>query len=106
VPHFSVFHPYAHITLEVLNALFYFAGFIALGVFISGLLFCRGAVCSSAQASVAFGAFEWILWTATAVLAGMETFKGGKFPLSVSFKRNGKASASNEKQAAKQQAEP
>jgi hypothetical protein len=39
--------------------LFWFAGFIALAVFISNLLFCRGDVCRAAQAATVFGALEW-----------------------------------------------
>ncbi|KAH9908058.1 membrane-associating domain-containing protein [Xylariomycetidae sp. FL2044] len=70
-------HPYAAMGLELLNALFYFAGFIALAVFISGLLFCRGSVCGAAKADVAFGAFEFLLWTGSSLLMGKDVFKGG-----------------------------
>lgn len=57
--------------------LFYFAGFIALSVFISKLLFCRGTVCGAARADVVFGAFEFALWGATAVFMGKDVFKSG-----------------------------
>lgn len=74
---FIVSHPYAAVSLEFTNVLFYFSGFIALAVFISNLLFCRGSVCGAARADVAFGAFEFCLWGASAVLNGREIFKGG-----------------------------
>ncbi|KAI1343984.1 membrane-associating domain-containing protein [Xylariaceae sp. FL0016] len=82
-PKFS--HPWAAIGLELGNALFYFAGFIALSVFISKLLFCRGSVCGAAQADVAFGAFEFLLWTASAVFMGKErsSDEGGRRPVIV-----------------------
>ncbi|KAI2634297.1 membrane-associating domain-containing protein [Hypomontagnella submonticulosa] len=77
VPRLS--HPMVALGLETGNALFYFAGFIALAVFMSRLLFCRGSVCGAAQASIAFGAFEFMLWTASAILMGKDLFKSG-FP--------------------------
>ncbi|KAK6066245.1 hypothetical protein SCUP234_02391 [Seiridium cupressi] len=70
-------HPMAMAGIEVANALFYFAGFIALSVFISKLLFCRGSVCGSARADVAFGALEFLIWVATAFFAVREVMKGG-----------------------------
>ncbi|KAF2969915.1 hypothetical protein GQX73_g3706 [Xylaria multiplex] len=51
-------HPYAALSLEFGNALFYFAGFIALSTFMGRLLFCRGSVCSAARADVARTADE------------------------------------------------
>lgn len=57
--------------------LFYFAGFVALAVFLSKLLFCRGAVCGSARAATAFSAFEFILWAATSFFTIKDATKGG-----------------------------
>ncbi|KAI5863409.1 membrane-associating domain-containing protein [Durotheca rogersii] len=74
--------PLASFGLEAVNALFHFSAFVALAVFMSRLLFCRGSVCSSAQASVAFGAVEFLLWTASAAIAAREAFRGG-----LSFRR-------------------
>ncbi|KAI1376136.1 membrane-associating domain-containing protein [Hypoxylon crocopeplum] len=86
----KVSHPMVAMGLESGNALFYFAGFIALAVFMSRLLFCRGSVCGAAQATIAFGAFEFLLWTASAIIMGKELVKSGfirrpagKAPLSV-----------------------
>ncbi|KAK6197151.1 hypothetical protein LQW54_010893 [Pestalotiopsis sp. IQ-011] len=73
----KIVHPVAVVAVELLNVLFYFAGFIALSVFISKLLFCRGSVCGSARADVAFGALQFLAWTGTAVFAVRDLMKGG-----------------------------
>ncbi|KAH8778696.1 membrane-associating domain-containing protein [Diaporthe sp. PMI_573] len=74
-PQFS--HPWAVLALEVTNVLFYFAGFVALAVFLTHLLFCRGAVCGSARAATVFSSFNFLLWTATAALTIKDALKGG-----------------------------
>lgn len=76
----KISHPMAAFGLTTSNALFHFAGFIALSVFMSKLLFCRGSVCGSAQASIAFGAMEFLLWTASAIFTGKEVVQGGFLP--------------------------
>jgi hypothetical protein len=81
----TVSNTWAALSLELSNVLFYFAGFIALAVFISKLLFCRGTVCGAARADVAFGAFEFLLWAASCAFTVMETSKKGAF----SFRRSG-----------------
>ncbi|KAI1760874.1 membrane-associating domain-containing protein [Hypoxylon sp. FL1150] len=89
MPRFS--HPLVALGLETGNALFYFSGFVALSVFMSRLLFCRGSVCQSAQAAIAFGAMEFLLWTASAILMGMELAKSGslKMKMNMNFRRRG-----------------
>jgi uncharacterized membrane protein len=72
-----VSHPYASLSIEISNALFYFAGFTALSTYMGRLLFCRGNVCGAAKADVAFGVLEFILWVASAILAGMNAFRKG-----------------------------
>lgn len=59
------------------NVIFFFSGFIALGVFLSQLLFCRGTVCAAAQADTAFSAFLFCTWGTTVFLVARETFKAG-----------------------------
>lgn len=49
---------FAILGAEVLTMLFWFAGFIALAVFLSDRV-CFGHVCSAAKAATAFAAFEW-----------------------------------------------
>lgn len=70
-------HPYAHLAIEGVNCLFYFSGFIALSVFISSLLFCRGSVCSAARADVVFATFSFLTWIASTGLLALSLFKGG-----------------------------
>ncbi|KAI0112119.1 membrane-associating domain-containing protein [Nemania sp. FL0031] len=71
------FHPYAALSLDFGNALFYLAGFLALSTFMSRLLFCRGSVCSAARADVAFSIFEFLLWAATTFFTAKDVFKKG-----------------------------
>jgi len=70
-------HPFAHLAFEVANVLFYFAGFVALAVFLGKLLFCRGSVCAAARADAVFAAFSWLTWSATTAILALEIFKGG-----------------------------
>jgi hypothetical protein len=51
-------HKFAILFFETLTMLFWFAGFIALAVFLSDRV-CFGHVCNAAKAAAAFGAFEW-----------------------------------------------
>lgn len=69
--------PYIHLAVSLVTTLFYFAGFVALAVFLGKLLFCRGSVCAAARADAAFAAFSWLLWTASSTLIGLQVFKGG-----------------------------
>lgn len=57
--------------------LFYFAGFVALAVFLGKLLFCRGSVCAAARADAVFAAFNWLLWTGSSALVAINMFRGG-----------------------------
>lgn len=51
-------HKFAILAAESVTTLFWFAGFIALAVFLTGRV-CFGSVCSAAKAATVFGAFEW-----------------------------------------------
>jgi len=70
-------HPYAHFALEIITTIFYFSGFIALAVFLSKLLYCRGSVCASARAAAIFSSISCATWVLTTILLGIEIFKGG-----------------------------
>lgn len=72
----KVAHPHAMFIVEALNTLFYFAGFIALAVFLGKLRFCRGSVCEAAKANAGLSVVQFLLWGATAGLAGLGIFKG------------------------------
>ncbi|KAK0635082.1 membrane-associating domain-containing protein [Bombardia bombarda] len=79
VPRFysRVSNPYGFLAIEFTNVLFWFAGFVALGVFLSQLLFCRGSVCAAAQADTAFAAFMFVTWVATVGILAKDVFKAG-----------------------------
>ncbi|OBT87538.1 hypothetical protein VE02_03769 [Pseudogymnoascus sp. 03VT05] len=70
-------HPYASFALESLTTIFHLSAFIALAVFLSKLLFCRGSVCNAARADVGAASFGFVLWVISTVVVGMEIFKGG-----------------------------
>lgn len=63
--------------MEAVTTIFYMSGFIALAVFLSKLLFCRGSVCDAARADVGFASFGFVLWVASTVMLSMEVFKAG-----------------------------
>lgn len=51
-------HKFAILAVETLTMIFWFAGFIALAVFLDDRV-CFGHVCSAAKAAAVFAAFEW-----------------------------------------------
>lgn len=52
-------HKLGILAAEAVTMVFWFAGFLAAAVFLSGLDFCKGTVCGAARGAVVFGAFEW-----------------------------------------------
>ncbi|KAK4121781.1 hypothetical protein N657DRAFT_577109 [Parathielavia appendiculata] len=83
LPRFLPRTPKSYLTLpfDAATAVFSFAGFVALAVFLQGLLFCRGAPCHAAQADVAFAAFSFATWAASTALTALEMVRarrGGK----------------------------
>jgi len=68
-------HKYATLATDALTLLFWFAGFIALAVFLSSLSLCIGSVCNSAKAATVFGAFIWIISSITTGLAAMHVWR-------------------------------
>ncbi|KAE9970946.1 hypothetical protein BLS_004106 [Venturia inaequalis] len=67
-------HRFALLAADAMTMTFWFAGFIALAVFLSSRV-CFGNVCNVAKASVAFGAFNWLLFAISTAWAGMYTFR-------------------------------
>ncbi|PNS13856.1 hypothetical protein CAC42_1347 [Sphaceloma murrayae] len=67
-------HKYAILGAEALTMLFWFAGFIALAVFLSDRV-CFGSVCNSAKAAAAFAAFEWVFFAMTTTMATIHVFR-------------------------------
>jgi hypothetical protein len=66
-------HKFAVLGIEALTMLFWFAGFIAMAVYVGRISFCTGKVCNALRAVVVFAAFEWLLWLATTILAALES---------------------------------
>ncbi|KAJ9618514.1 hypothetical protein H2203_009111 [Taxawa tesnikishii (nom. ined.)] len=67
-------HKFVVLGVESLTMLFWFAGFIALAVFLSDRV-CYGHVCNAAKAAAVFAAFEWVLFTATTVMAALHVVR-------------------------------
>ncbi|KAL8762343.1 MAG: hypothetical protein Q9184_001650 [Pyrenodesmia sp. 2 TL-2023] len=59
------------LAMDAITALFWFAGFIALAAWYNGSFNC-GTFCSVVVATCVFGAFEWLLFTATTVLSALD----------------------------------
>jgi hypothetical protein len=68
-------HGFVLLAVDALTMLFWFAGFIALAVYISNhwLYYVSGTI----KAACAFAAFEWLLWAITTVLLALKVFRGG-----------------------------
>lgn len=68
-------HPLVSLAVEAINAVFYFAGFIALAVFLSHIGFCNGTVCATGRATSPVAATEFISWITTTILLAKDIFK-------------------------------
>ncbi|KAI1324675.1 membrane-associating domain-containing protein [Xylariaceae sp. FL0255] len=71
----SIFHRLAAFVLNVLTAIFWFAGAIALAVDVGAPRCGSDHYCGSAEAAVAFAFFLWVLFTFLAVLDGIESLR-------------------------------
>ncbi|KAI4192415.1 MAG: hypothetical protein LQ346_004324 [Caloplaca aetnensis] len=61
-----------HLAMDAITALFWFAGFIALAAWYGDHDYCLGSFCGVVVATCVFGAFEWLLFTATTVLSALD----------------------------------
>ncbi|KAI1638351.1 membrane-associating domain-containing protein [Biscogniauxia mediterranea] len=72
----SLFHKLAALALNTVTTIFWFAGAIALAVFVGGPWDCgANTVCGSLSAAVAFGFFLWAIWTFLTVLDALEALR-------------------------------
>ncbi|KAI1372369.1 membrane-associating domain-containing protein [Hypoxylon crocopeplum] len=72
----SVFHRLAALALNAVTTIFWFAGAIALAVFVAGPYDCRAdSYCGSSEAAVAFGFFLWALFTFLTALDAIESLR-------------------------------
>lgn len=62
--------------VEALSMLFWFAGFVALAVFLTDRI-CFGTVCAIARAGAALSAFNWLSLTGTTVFNAIRLYKKG-----------------------------
>ncbi|MCJ1366858.1 hypothetical protein MMC16_005988 [Acarospora aff. strigata] len=68
-------HKYAILAVEALTMIFWFAGFIALAVWLGRLIICSGNACRSSRAACVFAAFEWLMFAGTFALAMMHVLR-------------------------------
>ncbi|KAK8169368.1 marvel domain-containing protein [Phyllosticta citrichinensis] len=66
-------HKFAVLAVEALTMLFWFAGFIAVAVWLDNRV-CFGTVCDSARAATAFAAFQWAIFVGTMTLAALHVW--------------------------------
>ncbi|KAI0400112.1 membrane-associating domain-containing protein [Xylaria palmicola] len=72
----SVFHRLAALALNVVTAIFWFAGAIAVAVWFGGPYDCHGSSgCQTAEAAIAFGFFLWAIFTFLAVIDAIESLR-------------------------------
>ncbi|GKU03132.1 membrane-associating protein [Fusarium langsethiae] len=70
-----LYHQYAAVVVEAVNAALYFAGFIAIAVFIGSLIMCEGTVCSCARADAVVAAGQFTAWITTTAFTAKELFQ-------------------------------
>ncbi|KAF9890184.1 hypothetical protein FE257_006345 [Aspergillus nanangensis] len=73
VPNFP--HRFVVPAMEGVTMIFWFAGFIALATALPPPKYCSFGECHAGQAAAAFGAFEWALFLATTVYAGIAAMR-------------------------------
>ncbi|CAJ0552958.1 hypothetical protein HG530_012983 [Fusarium avenaceum] len=70
-----IYHQYAAVVVESVNTALYFAGFIAIAVFIGSLVMCEGTVCSAARADAVVAAGQFTAWITTTAFTAKELFQ-------------------------------
>jgi len=71
-----LFHRLAALGLELVTLIFWFAGSIALAVWIPASVSCGASVpCGTAKAASAFGFFLWLAFTGLAAIDGLEVMR-------------------------------
>jgi len=71
-------HKFGILAAEFLTMIFWFAGFIALAVLLTGVRCRRWGPCQAAKAATVFAAFEWLLFAATTVMASLHVWRTRK----------------------------
>ncbi|KAI6082281.1 membrane-associating domain-containing protein [Hypoxylon rubiginosum] len=85
----SLFHRTAALALNAVTTIFWFAGAIALAVFVGGPWECGSdSFCGSAEAAVAFGFFLWALFCCLTVIDALDSLRSRGHNVSTSSKTN------------------
>jgi len=71
-------HKFGILAAEAITMIFWFAGFIAFAVLLTDWGCRRGSPCRASQAAVVFGAFEWLLFAATTIMASVHVWRTRK----------------------------
>ncbi|RFU29533.1 hypothetical protein B7463_g6807, partial [Scytalidium lignicola] len=71
-------HKFGILAAEFVTMIFWFAGFIALAVLLTDVG-CGDSwsICRAAEAACVFGAFEWVLFAATTIMAVLHCWRTG-----------------------------
>ncbi|KAG6067388.1 hypothetical protein E4U32_003840 [Claviceps aff. humidiphila group G2b] len=72
-----VAHPYATLTVEGLNTVLYFAGFIAIAVHVGSLTLCNSTACRATRGDSVLAAAGFCAWIASATLTAKQMIVGG-----------------------------
>lgn len=70
-----IFHRLASLALEWITMIFWFAGSIALAVYVGGPYHCTNSFCNSIEAAIAFGFFLWALFCVLVVVDTIESLR-------------------------------
>jgi len=70
----AVGHKFGILAAEALTMLFWFAGFVALAVFLGNRV-CFGQVCNVAKAAVVFASLEWLIFAITTGMAALHVVR-------------------------------
>jgi hypothetical protein len=70
----NMHHKWAVLAIDALSMVFWLSAFIAMSIFLTRLLFCRGSVCAAARAATVFSAFTWAAFTLSFAVAVKHAF--------------------------------
>ncbi|KAL7906869.1 hypothetical protein GGI35DRAFT_97500 [Trichoderma velutinum] len=71
-------HPVVSLSIEAINCIFYFAGFIAVAVCLGDLAFCTGSVCMAGRGTAVLAAAQFSFWMGSAIMAAKAIVRDGR----------------------------
>ncbi|KAL6816800.1 hypothetical protein V8C40DRAFT_253754 [Trichoderma camerunense] len=81
-------HPKISLSIEAINCIFYFAGFIAVAVCLGDLAFCTGSVCMAGRGTAVLAAAQFSLWMGSAIFAAKAMVRDERRTKLLSRRRN------------------